>query len=50
MDKKLANLVKFRPKFEPKSMRRRIFFFRRGGNEPSEGAYTKYVTELRRNF
>ena len=26
------------------------FFFRRGGNEPSEGAYTKYVIELRRHF
>nr|WP_315015901.1 hypothetical protein [uncultured Campylobacter sp.] len=26
------------------------FFFRRGGNEPSEGAYMKYATELRRNF
>ncbi|EET79132.1 hypothetical protein [Campylobacter showae] len=28
----------------------KYFFFRRGGNEPSEGAYIKYVTELRRNF
>ena len=28
----------------------KYFFFRRGGNKPSEGAYTKYVTELWRNF
>ena len=26
------------------------FFFRRGGNEPSEGAYMKYVTKPRRHF
>jgi len=33
-----------------KRVKAKYFFFRRGGNEPSEGAYTKYVTKLRRNF